>query len=323
MAFHDVRFDTGISYGSSFGVSRNVRVLELPSGEREATARWTRSLRRFNVGYGIKGIDDLLSVRRFYQLRGGPLNEFRFKDFSDFTSSSDDIGTEAQTDQQIGVGDGSETVFQLIKIYTDGTYNETRPITKPVSGTVVIDDIGGVPQVESTHFTVDYTTGLVTFTTAPGVSNAIKAGYQFDVPVSFGSELEEVLELDYTSFQAGRIPEILMTEVLTPDPLPDETHHGGAINHGTLGADFSMSLTAGRSHRVTPSTSIDAILPDTTTLPTGGPLFFITNDHASNALEVYTFGKADLVTTLSGTAGLTRQLILSYDSAGDKEWQVF
>jgi len=321
MAFHEVRFDKAIAFRSRFAVSRNVRVLELPSGEREASARWSRSLRRYDVSKGISSLSDLLAVRDFYMLRGGPLNEFRFKDWSDFTSASDHIGDRAKTDQLIGVGDNSETKFQIKKTYTDGTYTESRNITKLDSEfPVLVDDIGGVAQVESTHFTVDYTTGIITFTTAPGVSNDVKCGYNFDVPVAFGEELDTLLSLSYDAYDSGTLGSIPLVEILNPDPIPADFYFGGgAINHGTLGANFQVSLSSGQAVRVTPSTSIDAILPDTTTLHTGPALFYITNDHATNALEIKDYG-GSTVTTLSGTLGDTAILSLTLDSSGNKEW---
>ncbi len=58
-------------------------------------------------------------------------------------------------------------------------------------------------------FTVDTTTGLVSFAAAP--SGAVTAGYQFDCAVRFDSD---ALSVNLASFQAGEVPSIPLTEIL-------------------------------------------------------------------------------------------------------------
>lgn len=317
MAFHETRFPTSISYGSSFTVSRNVSVVELPSGAREATARWSRSLRRFDVQNGIRSLADLHTVRDFFIMRGGPLNGFRFKDWTDFTSKSDHVGTPTTTDQNIGTGDNSETTFQLRKIYSDGiATSEYRPITKPVSGTVV----AALNGVTTTAFTVDTTTGLITFTPAPGSGVDVTAGFEFDVPVVFGSELEGGLQIDYTAFDAGSVPSVPLIEIPEPDPLAGEFFFGGAANLGDLSGDATVALTTGRAINFTLNGAGHKIkLPDTTDLPTGGPYFYFTNDDAAESVTIAdsTGGTVGTVAALA-----TKVILLGYsDAAGTtKAW---
>jgi uncharacterized protein (TIGR02217 family) len=62
---------------------------------------------------------------------------------------------------------------------------EVRTITKPVAGTVhVYKD--GVEQLSG--WSVDVTTGIVTFTTAPAAGVAITADFELDVPVRFDTD---------------------------------------------------------------------------------------------------------------------------------------
>ena len=82
------------------------------------------------------------------------------------------------------MGDGAEVNFQLRKNYTTGTETLQRPITKPVAGTTVVAK-DGVPQTITTHYTIDETTGIITFVTAPLAAEVITAGFQFDVPCRF------------------------------------------------------------------------------------------------------------------------------------------
>ena len=316
MAFNEVLFPTSISYGSTFTVSRNVKVVKLPSGSREATARWSRSLRMYNVQNGIRSLADLLTVRDFYIMRGGPLNGFRFKDWTDFTTSANHVSAPAATDVNIGTGDSSEKTFQLRKIYSDSVAaDEYRVITKPVSGTVLAATVAGT--TDPADYTVDTATGLITFDSAPGIG-AVTAGFEFDVPVVFGSELEEGLEIDYSAFDAGSIPAIPIVELPTPDPLAGSFFFGGAANLGDLTGDTTISLGTGRAINFTVTGATHKIkLPDATDLPTGGPYFYLSNDDGA---EVVTVADATAATIGTIAAGATKIVLLAYDSSGDKAW---
>jgi uncharacterized protein (TIGR02217 family) len=71
---------------------------------------------------------------------------------------------------------------------------------KPVSGTVLIA-VAGVTKTETTHYTVNYTTGVVTFTggNIPTAGQAITAGFQFDVPVCFDQDVHQYTWKDFAS----------------------------------------------------------------------------------------------------------------------------
>lgn len=210
MAFHEVQFPTAISINSRGGPERRTEVVILGSGSEERNQRWANSRRRFNAGYGIKSLDNIHTLIVFFEERRGRLNGFRYKDFSDYRSCAP-LTTPANTDQVIGTGDGSEDEFQLVKKYGT-TYYWTRTISKPVSGTVLVA-VDGTPQVLGTDFTVDTTTGIVTFLPGhiPGSSTSITAGFEFDVPVRFDTDMLEI-QLEPPSF--GDIPNIPIVEIL-------------------------------------------------------------------------------------------------------------
>jgi len=116
-------------------------------------------------------------------------------------------GTPSPTDQAIGTGDGTMTAFQLVKRYASGAQSWTRAIAKPVDGVVRIA-LGGVEQLSG--WSVDTTTGLVTFNTAPGAGVAIAAGFEFDVPVRFDTDaLDVTLDLE----RLGSITSIPLLEL--------------------------------------------------------------------------------------------------------------
>jgi len=206
MAFHEVRFPDTISRGARGGPERRTQIVTLASGDEERNASWANSRRRYDVAYGIRRADDLAAVVAFFEARNGRLHGFRFKDWSDYRSGFPSAAI-AATDQPIGTGTGSQTAFQLVKRYASGAQSWTRTITKPVAGTVVMA-LGGVPQ--GSGWSIDTTTGIVVFVTAPGAGVAVAAGFEFDVPVRFDSDSMDV-NLDIE--RLGSITSIPLMEI--------------------------------------------------------------------------------------------------------------
>ncbi len=206
MAFHEVRFPDDISRGARGGPERRTQIVELASGDEERNASWANSRRHYDAAYGIRRADDLAAVVAFFEARNGRLHGFRWEDWADWKSCLPS-GTPAATDQTIGKGDGATTDFQLVKVYSSGSQSWTRTITKPVAGTVLVA-IDGTEQTSG--WSVDTTTGLITFSTAPASGAAITAGFEFDVPVRFDTDaLDVTLDIE----RLGSITSIPLIEV--------------------------------------------------------------------------------------------------------------
>jgi uncharacterized protein (TIGR02217 family) len=207
MSFHEIQFPTAIAFHSSGGPERKTEIVTLGSGFEERNAVWANSRRRYDVGYGVKTLDDLHAVIAFFESRAGRLYGFRFKDFADFKSCAPNASA-SPLDQTIGTGDGAITQFPLIKTYTSGPSSWIRTIRKPVAGTVRVA-VAGVEQTSG--LTIETTTGLVTFDSPPASAAAITAGFEFDTPVRFDTDS---LSINLSNFAAGEIPSIPLLEIL-------------------------------------------------------------------------------------------------------------
>ncbi len=165
-------------------------IKEVDNGLINATPRWPRRRRSWTLSYALEDTDE---VEILFDVNGTEAG-FLFIAVSPNDESQSDYVAE---DQLIGVGDGSETQFQLS--VTTSTYNTSnspptvvRSVSRdhkyPISGTVVIN-LDGTP---TTAFTVNTSTGVVTMTSPPANGVDVTADFHFAYPVRFVSETFDV-----------------------------------------------------------------------------------------------------------------------------------
>jgi uncharacterized protein (TIGR02217 family) len=208
--FHEILFPLDIALRSAGGPERRTEIVALGSGREERNARWAHSRRRYDAGYGVKTLDALSVVVAFFEERRGRLHGFRWRDRLDHSSVAPGASV-TPLDQAIGTGNGSATVFQLAKTYGATYAPYQRPIAKPVAGSVRVA-VNGTEQAQGAAFSVDTTTGLVTFLSGhvPASGASVRAGFLFDVPVRFDTDY---LEVDLSAFAAGSVPRIPLVEI--------------------------------------------------------------------------------------------------------------
>lgn len=209
MIFHDVRFPEDLSFGAAGGPERRTEIVQLASGHEERNSPWSQSRRRFDVGTGMKSLDDIDRLIAFFESRRGRLHGFRWKDWSDWRSAPPS-GPITDKDQIIGRGDEETQTFQLSKTYHSGPASETRSITKPVAGTILVA-VESVPLEIGKDFFVDTASGMITLSKAPHRDEVITAGFEFDVPVRFDTDR---LDISLDAFAAGQILSVPVVEVL-------------------------------------------------------------------------------------------------------------
>ena len=199
--FQDVTFPLRIAFGASGGPERRNEIVPLASGGEQRNARRRHARRRWDVGTGIRSIDDLREVMAFFEARRGSLIAFRFPD--PFDHSSARRGEPTALDQLLGTGDGAERRFALVKRYGEGVDAYHRPIALPRGGTPIVA-VDGV----DAPFTLDG--DAVLLAEAPPVGASVTAGFLFDVPVRFDVEH---LSASILAFEAGELPSVPLVEV--------------------------------------------------------------------------------------------------------------
>ena len=208
MAFHEIRFPANLSFGSAGGPERRTEIVTLANGFEERNTPWAHSRRRYDAGVGLRSLNDVETLIAFFEARTGQLHGFRWKDWSDYKSCVP-LASPASDDQLIGTGDGVTTVYQLQKTYQSGLQSYTRPIRKPVAGTLVVA-VAGDPKIESLEYSVNLASGEVTFVLPPDLGTRVTAGYEFDVPVRFDTD---AILTSVASFQAGEVPNVPVVEI--------------------------------------------------------------------------------------------------------------
>lgn len=207
--FNDHRLPEDIERGASGGPGFRTAILGLESGAEKRNIVWSRARGRWNIGYGIQNGGQLTTVRDFFWIHNGRAIGFRFKDWSDFRIGR--LG-DATTRQLIGTGDGIEVDYQIFKHYLVSSFFYDRPITRPISGIEVY--VNAVLQTITTHYTVDLTTGIITFVTAPPDTQLVEVICEFDVPVRFDTDVLQVAaELFFMNDITGSVPSIDLVEL--------------------------------------------------------------------------------------------------------------
>lgn len=207
MAFHEVRLPARLAFGSTGGVERRTEIVTLGSGFERRSTPWAQGRRRYLIGANLRSLDDMATLTAFFEARRGRLHGFRFRDFADRCSCAPGAAVGA-LDQAIGLGDGTRSVFQLVKRYGDGEDALERPIAKPVAGTVRVAVDGA--ELGAGAFGADPATGAVTLEAPPGVGAVVTAGFEFDVPVRFDADR---IEVTMESFDAGRMAAVPLIEI--------------------------------------------------------------------------------------------------------------
>jgi uncharacterized protein (TIGR02217 family) len=203
-------FPTDISFGSKGGPQYATSIVIRKSGRETRNQNWTYPLHVYDVSYGVKTQAQMSALLAFFHNHCGRAIGFLYKDPDDSMVPTLDAAGATTSDGILGatgLGDGTTTAFQMHKRYVVGSVTKTRKITRPKNGTITIY-LGGV--LQTTGFTIVYTTGIVTFAAAPGNGVAVAWRGDFYVPCRFDSD---TLQVDAADRAGGSGALILSTAV--------------------------------------------------------------------------------------------------------------
>jgi len=198
MAFEEVQLPPTILLGSSLGPKWDVDVIEYGQGSRYVNVRVNQSRYRFTLRHVVERPNIFADVVQFFEALGGPATGFLVDNWLDNSTAMG--GVAANTDMSLGTGDGTTTVFNLNRTYTQGTSTSTKRIFKPKTGTILVAAVGSPTQSFSVVFDdgapttsevdISTTAGTATFGEAPSSGAVLTWGGDYFCPVALeGNEI--------------------------------------------------------------------------------------------------------------------------------------
>ena len=178
MTFLNQRLPTNVELGAIRHDDEDIEIVTTDGGWEVRNARQSQSLLRFDISFPASRRDDAdyLAVIAMFKAARKSLHTFRFRDWSNYQLDEEVIGT----------GDGTTTAFQVKQSWTVDGVTHGRNITRPVSPLSVYKD--GV--LQGSGYSINYTTGVLTFTAAPALGVEISVSGEFDIPVRFETPMQ-------------------------------------------------------------------------------------------------------------------------------------
>lgn len=204
-AFDDVLYPLALGRDATVIPEFSTTVSVTASGFERRNSLWSNARLRFDVGPGVRSETELGELIAFFRARRGPARGFRLRDPSDH-SSNGMVGSPTATDQMLGIGDGVQSGFPLIKRYGSDGDAQVRRITRPDFATLLVSIDG---TVQAGNWTLGEM-GVIAFHEAPPAGTIVRAGFEFDVPVRFA---EDRLEIAGAAFAAGEAPSVPILEI--------------------------------------------------------------------------------------------------------------
>jgi len=180
MSFVDIMLPQKVMINSVRREIEDVEIVTTVGGFETRNIATAQSVFAYDISITPGDYDDetIEAVHKLYKVCRGKTYGFRFRDW--------DVKNRILDGEVIGTGDGVETDFQITKSWTLDGQTHSRKVTRPVSAIQVFKD--GAAQ--SAGFTVNYDTGVITFSAAPSNGVVISVDGSFDIPVRFDSDLE-------------------------------------------------------------------------------------------------------------------------------------
>lgn len=318
MGFHNVKLPDNIAQGFEAGPGASTVVQSTASGHEYRVQRAAQLRHRYRGTKDGVEYEEWSELLDFFHGRRGALHGFRFKDWGDYSTAEDGVSAPGIIDVVLGTGNGSDQTFQLSKLY-DGTGPApySRPITLPVAGTVK----AAINGVETTDFTVDTTTGIVTFNVAPGNGLAVQGGCEFDVPVRFGERTEEWMAATHDHYNNLSFENFDLIEILDELEWPELWHPGGTLEGADVDGyvDKDKDFTIGGVTKVWPIdptvAGLSAFLPPPDRIPGGEVYVFLIKSGPLGDLVIRDDAGTAVTGTLTGGEHIRIALLRSGSNA--------
>lgn len=200
MSFRDIRLPTRICEEFQGGPGFATAFARARSGYTTANIDRPDPIWEYEADAVATNTDKRMQLMGFFLVNYGMAYSFRFRDLQHYWTGCQsyagigDIIPLAPTDiPEFATGDGTTTQFQLAVPFSFGPYTLAHKITKPAkygAADTMLDNPGYTgPRVwdetdlltEGVDYTIDYSTGIVTFSAAPADTHKLRWAGLFDI----------------------------------------------------------------------------------------------------------------------------------------------
>lgn len=192
------RFSDSIEQNARCTIRYATTIVEGTNGREFRNINWDKSRRLYTLEITV-GTEAFIEVRDAFIAQQGPGYAFKFRDPSDYQL----------TLESIGIGDGSDAIWPIIKRYTTNYRTITRNILYPDATTLLVYVNG----VSTGAYTLS-SDGVITFTSPPAASATISVTCEFDTPVRFDEDdFEYIFGVEWRE-DLGKAQQVKLIEVL-------------------------------------------------------------------------------------------------------------
>lgn len=197
------RIGLGAQFGPSVQISRNAQF----GGRSEINIDWPRPKIRGVFATSMMTREQYQVVIEFFWAQEGAF-PFLIRDWSDYIGTAEPLGTGDGTD-----GTDGTAAWQIKKRYSNSVRQLDRTITHVRNDGTLKVYVAGVLKTLTTHYTVNYEAGVITFTSGniPTTGQAITADFTFDILAEF---VNDWLPVELRWEDGGQNPDVQILEVL-------------------------------------------------------------------------------------------------------------
>lgn len=198
MSYLNAYIEQCVAYGWQGGPVFKTTIVTMANGNENRNGDIAQARHSYAAPFKNIGREGYATIKQMHLVCRGRLHAFRFKDQLDFEADA----------AQFGIGDGSETVFQLGKLSTADGVDYYRDVYAIVSASVTVN---GSP----VSATVDLDRGTVTFGVAPADGAVLRWSGEFDIWVRFDQD-----DLPFSIDNKNAINGVVNLIEVQPPPAP-------------------------------------------------------------------------------------------------------
>lgn len=187
--FNSIEFNRKYSPGLTGGPTFSTVKVVSQTGQEQRIRQWTKGRWKYDVSQLLRKREQAEELMAFFLAMGGSQCGFLFFDWTDHDSKVAGVETQHPTLPL------TATTFQIQKVYNASGVLYNRAIKKPIADT--FGDTAATQLNSTVHvfhsggevtsgWTVDCSTGIVTFGSAPGYTPS--AQFQYHVPCRFETD---------------------------------------------------------------------------------------------------------------------------------------